>query len=121
MLSYKVFAAGVSTLAVSAICKDTATSISAAGTNQASATELTAADNEISTVAANAGVILASLGSAGDTQCLYNAGANPLNVYPPVGMSINQLGVNLPVIIGRNTGAFFKFISASRIIGVLSA
>lgn len=121
MLSYKVFSAGLSTLATMAICKDTATAVSASGTSQGTATELTAADNEITTVAANAGVSLSSLGSAGDLQSVYNAGANPLNVYPPTNMSINQLSANVPVILAVNTGAMFKFISSSRIIGMLSA
>lgn len=121
MLSYKVFGSGLSTLATTAICKDVATSVSAAGTTQVTATELTAADNEVTTVAANSGVALSSLGSAGDGQSVYNGGANPLNVYPPSGMSINQLSANVPIILPVSTGALFKFISSSRIIGVLSA
>lgn len=121
MLAYKVNGAGVPGLAVLAICKDTATSVSAAGTTQGTATELLSADNEVTTVGSGAGVILASAGSAGDEQTIFNAGANPLKVYPVSGMKLNALTANAPMILAVNTGCIFKFISSTRIFGVLSA
>lgn len=121
MLSWKVFGAGLSNLAVNAICKDTAAGVSAAGTTQGTATELKAADNEVTTVADGAGVVLSSAISAGDTQSVFNAGANPLKVYPPSGMKINDLTTNLPMTLGLNTGVLFKCVSTTRVFGVLSA
>lgn len=121
MLGWKVNGSGVAGLTVQALCQDTGTSLSAAGTTQGTATELVNADNEVTTVASGAGVVLASLGSAGDTQTVFNAGANPLNVYPPSGKSINSLTANLPMILPIRTGCLFKFVSSSRIFGVLSA
>ena len=121
MLGHKVFGAGVPGLAVQAICQDAATSISAAGTTQGTATELVNAVNDVTTVASGAGVILASKGTPGDEQSVFNAGANPLRVYPLSGMRINALSTDGAMILATNTGCIFKFVSTTRIFGVLSA
>ena len=121
MLGYKAFAAGLSLPLTSAICKDVATSVSAAGTTQGTATELTAADNEITTAAAGSGVVLSASLAAGDSQTVFNAGANAVKVYPPTGMSINALAANAPMTLATNTGCFFKCVSTTRVFGVLSA
>lgn len=121
MLAYKVFSAGIAGLAVQALCQDAATSISAAGTNQGTATELTSADNEVTSVASGSGVVLASLAVAGDAQTVFNGGANPLRVYPPTGQQINSLTANQHITLATNTGVLFKKISSSRWFGVLSA
>lgn len=121
MLGWKVFGSGVAGLTVQAVCQDVGTSLSAAGTTQGTATELVNADSEVTTVSSGAGVVLSSKGTPGDTQTVFNAGANPLKIYPPSGMSINTLTANLPMTLGTNTGCLFKFVSTSRIFGVLSA
>ena len=121
MLGYKALAAGLSGPLSAVLCKDTGTSISAAGTTQGTATELTAADNELTTVAAGAGVALASALAAGDSQTVFNAGANAVKVYPPSGMRINALAANAPMTLATNTGCFFKCVSTTRVFGVLSA
>lgn len=121
MLGHKVMGAGVQGLAVAAICKDTATAISAAGTTQGTATELTAADNELTTVAAGAGVVLSASLAAGDSQSVFNAGANAVKVYPPSGMKINNLATNAAMLLATNTGCIFKCVSTTRVFGVLSA
>jgi hypothetical protein len=120
-LGYKVFAAGLSIPIQAALCTDAATSISAAGTTQATATELTAAVNEVATVASGAGVVLSSNIAAGDEQAVFNAGANPLKVYPPSGMKINALPSNAAMILATNTGVIFCCVSSTRVFGVLSA
>lgn len=121
MLGHKVFGAGLPGLITQAICQDAATSISAAGSDQAGATALTAADNEVTTVAAGTGVVLPVLASAGDTVSVFNGGANPLKVYPTSGMKINSLPTNQAVTLGANTGCLFKMVSSTRWFGVLSA
>ena len=121
MLGWKIFGAGVpSTLSVP-LCQDTATSISAAGTTQGTATELTATDNEVTTVAAGAGVVLSSKLAPGDEQTVFNAGANAVKIYPTSGMKINSLTANAPMMLGTNTAVIFKCISTTRVYGVLSA
>ena len=121
MLGWKAFGAGLSLPLAAAICQDTATSVSAAGTTQGTATELTAADSEVSTVASGAGVVLASKLAAGDQQTVFNAGANSLKIYPPSGFKINALASNAPMTLATNTGCFFKCVSTTRVFGVLSA
>ena len=121
MLGYKVLAAGLSNFLAACVCADTQASISAAGTTQGTATELTAADNELTTVGAGSGVALASAIAAGDSQTVFNAGANAVKVYPPVGMKINALATNAPMLLATNTGCIFKCVSTTRVFGVLSA
>ena len=121
MLGHKVFGSGIAGLSVQAICQDAKTSISAAGTTQGTATELTSADNEVTTVADGAGVVLYSNATAGDTQSVFNAGSNPLRVYPPTSQRINGLPLNLHMTLGLNTGVILKKVSATRWFGVLSA
>ena len=121
MLGWKIFGAGLPGLVTSAICQDVSTSVSAAGTTQETATELTSADSEVTTVGSGAGVVLSSKLAPGDEQSVFNAGSNPLKVYPPSGMKINALTANLPMTLGLNTGVIFKCVSTSRVFGVLSA
>ena len=121
MLGWKLMGAGIQGLAVTAIGADTASALSAAGTSQGTATELTATDNEITTVAANAGVVLSSKLAPGDEQTVYNAGANPLKIYPPSGLKINSLAANAAMTLSVNTGCLFKCVSTSRVFAVMSA
>ena len=121
MLGWKAFGAGLSLPLAAAICKDTAAALSAAGTTQGTATELTAADNELTTVGAGSGVALASAIASGDSQTVFNAGANAVKVYPPSGMKINALPTNAPMLLATNTGCLFKCISTTRVFGILSA
>ena len=121
MLGWKAFGSGIAGLSLAAILQDTATAVSAAGTTQGTATELTAADNEITTVGAGAGCILASQLAPGDSQSVFNAGANAVKIYPPSGFKINALTTNTPMQLSVNTGCIFKCISTTRVFGVLSA
>ena len=120
-LGWKVFAQGMASPVAVALLQDVATSVSAAGTTQGTATELTAADSEVTTVAAGSGVVLSSNLAAGDQQSVFNAGANALRVYPPTGMSINALAANAYMTLATNTGVWFKCVSTTRVFGVLSA
>ena len=121
MLGFKAFAAGLPIPLAECICKDVGTSISAAGTTQGTATELTAADSEITTVAAGAGVVLSASLAAGDQQSVFNAGANAVKIYPPTGFKINALATNAAMTLATNTGCIFKCVSSTRVFGVLSA
>ena len=99
----------------------TATSITAAGTTQATATILLAQDNEVTTVASGAGVVVTNLLLPGENMTVFNAGANAVKVYPPTGVQINALGSNNGFSLSPNTGVMLRMVSTSRIFGVLSA
>ena len=120
MLGFKLFAAGLDSLAVGAVIQDVGASLSAAGTNQATATALTNALNGVATVATGAGVILYA-GSAGDSQIVYNGGANAMNVFPPSGARINAIATNGAHVLAVGTASVYYFISGSQIALVTSA
>jgi len=121
MLGWKVMGAGIPGLAVMALTQDCGTSLTAAGTTQGTALELGNADNEVTTAASGSGVILSSKIAPGDTQTVFNAGANAVKVYPPTGMRINALAANAGMLLSVNTGCLFQCVSTTRIFGVLSA
>ena len=121
MLGYKVFGAGVPGLAVQAICQDAATGLTAAGTTQGTALQLVNAVNGVATVAANTGVVLFATATAGDTQAIFNGGANTLSVYPQSGAKINGLATNQKMFLPVNTGVILHCLSSTQWFAVLSA
>jgi hypothetical protein len=70
-----------------------ATALSATGTTQATALPLPADVCKFTTVGAGSGCILPA-SNAGDAGSIFNGGASALLIYPPVGGTINNLGVN---------------------------
>ena len=120
MLGYKLFQAGFDALTLTAAVQDVGTAIVAAGTTQGTATTLTNTLNGLGTVASGAGVVLWA-GSAGDSQIVYNGGANAVKVYPPSGAKINGLATNAPHVLATSTTCEYWFLSATQVVGVLSA
>lgn len=118
-LGWKLFGSGLPSMAVAAIGNDVASALTATGTNQATAYSMTAADNEFTTVASGTGAILYA-GTPGDTQFVYNGGANALLVYPPSGSKLNGLATNAGALVPTATGCIFKCMSTTRWIGILS-
>ena len=120
MLSYKLFAAGLDTLKVEAM-KDSASALTATGTAQGDAYEVTSAKNSFATVAAGTGAILDSDAAPGDSQVIYNGGANVLRVYPPSGAQFNGLGANNAMLLSPATACEFFCLTTTLWTGVLSA
>jgi hypothetical protein len=88
------------------------TALTAAGTTQATATPLTAEWNEITTTAANSGVILDAFG-IGLNSLVFNEGVSTLKIYPPVGCSIDALGANNPYSLGSGASRDFYQLTAT--------
>ena len=120
MLAYKLFGSGLTTLTVASIT-DVATGLTATGSTVSDAYEVTFARNAFSTVAAGTGAILDSDSAAGDSQLIYNGGANALRVYPTTGAQVNNLGTNNPAFLAPRTAAEFHKLSATLWTAVLSA
>ena len=78
----------------------------AAGTTQATALAVVNDINIFSTVAAGAGAILPTFGSAFVT--VFNNGANALLVYPPVGGSVNQAALNTAFSVAAGKSCTFQ-------------
>ena len=99
-LATDIMGGGLSAGQAKAINGNTNFSLSAAGTTQATATALTATNNYISTVAGSSGVRLPNA-SHRDSIRIYNAGANPLTIYPPVGSRIYPASTNTGITLGN--------------------
>lgn len=100
---------------------DVAATLSAAGTTQSDAAAVTAAHVYVTTVGAGAGVKLVAR-EAGFNFSVANAqGANALLVYPWSGASFNGATADLPVNIPANGAAWFKVVTATKIICVVGA
>ena len=90
-----------------------ATGLTAAGTTQTTALALTADVNSVGTTALSSGVILPATASQSDTVVVFNGGANALEVYPPVGGTINGGATNAGVSLATLKGAEFRCVAAS--------
>ena len=98
-----------------------ASAVSAAGTVITDATDLVASVNRVSTVASGAGVQL-TFGEIGDSQWVYNGGANPLKVYPPSSShTINQLSAGTAVTLPQYTYCVFHLITSTIVLANMSA
>ena len=119
MLAYKLFGSGLNTLTVASMT-DVATGLTATGSDQSGAFEVTTAKAAFSTVAANTGAVLDSDAAPGDTQMIYNGGANGLRVYPPSGAQINALGANQAMLLPVKTACEFYCLTTTLWTGILS-
>lgn len=86
----------------------TSATVSAAGTTQGTATALTSQMNILTTVAANAGVQVLSIGPV---VWIVNRGANTASVYPPASAQFEAYGVNAAV--GVVPGGIAGFVCPS--------
>ena len=119
MLSHKLMGAGFGGLPLAAF-QDVATGLTATGTNQATAYELTAWKSSFTTVADGTGAIPSTKAGAGDSQIVYNGGANVLKIYPPSGAHFNQLAANASILLPTNTAIELHCMSTTLWVGVLS-
>jgi len=119
VLAYKLFASGLNTLNVASMT-DAATGLTATGSDQSGALEVTSNLNAFSTVAAGTGAVLDNQAIGGDSQLVYNGGANPLSIYPPSGAQINALGTNQAMLLAPATACVFYCLSTTAWTGVLS-
>lgn len=100
--------------------QDVSPALTATGTTQAGALLLINGIAYIGTAASGSGVALFP-GNPGTSQTVYNAGANSVKVYPPVGAQINALGTNNAMLLAPNTGCLFQNVTITQTIGNLSA
>ena len=98
-----------------------ADTLTAAGTGQSDALQLTSAVNRVTTAAAGSGVKLYATPAAGDIQIVFNGGANALTVYPPTSGLINQLAVNIGHILPTNTSSLYFAVSTTQWVAFMSA
>lgn len=89
------------------------TGLIAAGNSQATALVLTREWNEVATTALNTGVLLYAFG-IGLNSFVWNMGANPLRVYPPLGCQIDALGANAPYVLAASKCQLFNQLTSTQ-------
>ena len=94
--------------------------LTAAGSAQGDALQLTAAINQVTTAAAGTGVKLYASPAAGSWQLVYNGGANQITVYPQTSGTINGLSANTGMVLSTKTSCMFFAASTTAWVGVLS-
>lgn len=88
--------------------------LTATGTGQSDALQLTADVNHIGTTAASTGVKLDPNASLSDSCFIFNGGANTLTVYPPTSGTINGGSANAGVSLATlKAGEFVKTSSTN--------
>lgn len=107
---------GLSALAAIALFADVADSFTAAGSTQLTAAETGTGVVIVTTAPASSGVLL-DLGSRGDSQLIYNGGANAVAVYPPLGHTINQASANTSLSVPVGSMSVFYRVTQTRWMG----
>ena len=120
-LASNIMRGGYSAGMAKAINGAIATGLTAAGTTITDALDLTADTNVIGTCASGAGVQLAAA-EVGDSQEVYNGGANACKVYPDsTSVQFNSLGVGNSFSLAPNTMCYCRKVSSTRWVVNLSA
>jgi hypothetical protein len=110
---------GASVPSAISIVGQTDTTLTAAGSTQATALQLNRAINNVTTTAASTGVILPLGPQTSDRVHVRNSGANSLSVYPPVGGNINAAGANAAFALAAGKSADFVYFDNGVTIGAL--
>ena len=118
--AHQVMGAGFSQGQAIAINGSMNASVSAAGTTQATATAIGAANFMVTTAAAGSGVILPQ-GQPGDEIDGFNGTSNSFYVYPPTGAKFNNLSTNGGILLGPGTSATFKQWTTTQYTVLMSA
>jgi hypothetical protein len=93
------------------------TGLVATGATQGTALVLASNFSIFGTVAANTGCIV----SGDKDSVVYNGGASPLTVYPPLGFNFSGLAANVGIAVPANKGALFIPARNSTIAAIISA
>lgn len=94
--------------------RSSATTLTATGTNLATALALTSLNNVLTTVALNTGVKLPTVTPIGAMVVIQNNGANPLNVFPPTATgTLNAGSAGAAVTTAAAAGALCIRVSAT--------
>jgi hypothetical protein len=113
--------AGNSASAAVQICGDVADTLTAAGTTNADALQLSAIINRVTTAAASSGVRL-MLPEVGSQIVVVNSGANAVLVYPGTGAQINALtATTAGFSVAAGGRALFVGTSSANWFAILSA
>lgn len=105
---------GLAGITANFVVGDCASGLTATGSSQTDALQLSSDVNEVTTTAASTGVKLPANLSTGDSILIYNIGANTLSVYPPTGESINALAANAAYSMATAKVGILTKVNATR-------
>lgn len=114
-------AGGLSEAEARAVLGVTVTGITAAGTTQADAFQLTVSNSVLSTVGAGSGVKVPVMQDDGDELTIVNLGANAVLVYGQTGQSIQTGAANAGFSVPSGKTLRMKRISSTLWVAMLSA
>ena len=117
----QVMGTGNSPAAANMIVGSTASTLTATGSTQADALQLSADINEVTTVASSTGAILPANCNIGDQIYVYSIGAQTLTVYPPVGETINAIAAGSGFSVATAKTATFTKVNNTRWASMLTA
>lgn len=120
MITSHVLAAGTSPMLAQTITGGGASGLVAVGTNQATALQLSASQNAITTSAASTGVKLQAT-EAGNEVWIRNDSGQTITVYPfePSGTTFNAAAASVTVATAKT--AVFKALSSTYWMSILTA
>lgn len=116
----RILSAGNSPLSTISIAGDAATGLVAVGSTQATALQLSAVYNAITTSAASTGVILPTT-EPGASVVVYNASGQTISIYPPVSSQINAVAVNGAYTVATAKTVILFAVSSTLWVTVLTA
>lgn len=116
----RILSAGNSPLSTISIAGDAATGLVAVGSTQATALQLSAVYNAITTSAASTGVILPTT-EPGASVVIYNASGQTISIYPPVSSQINAVAVNGAYTVATAKTVILFAVSSTVWVTVLTA
>lgn len=119
-LARQLMGAGFSAGQATGIHGGVQSAVSAAGTSQSDATELTASINVVTTAAAGSGVQLPAM-DVGDTVSILNLGSGAIWVYPASSERINNLATNIGFVLPQYTACMIQKFTTTRCVAFMSA
>lgn len=121
-IASRIMGSGIAALAATNIVGDPSAALTAIGSSQATALQLSTVVSYIGTTAASTGVNIPAM-SPGDSCYVHNAGASTLSVYGKVGGGIAIQGgaADAAFSIATNKGALFIQLTATLVGVILSA
>lgn len=109
-----VLAAGISPFAANAISGSFPTSVTCAGTTQATATLLSTANNYLSTVSASGAGAQVPACDPGSSMDIWNGGANSAHLYGQTGESIGAGAANAAFVLAANKGVRLMKVNSTK-------
>lgn len=89
--------------------------LAATGSTQATALALSSQWNVVTLIKSGTGGVILGTLQEGQQQTVFNAAGSPINVYPPPGVQIDNLGANVAYSLTNGSSRTFNFNTTTQI------